>query len=64
MNKKLYNNIFITILVFSDFLSGALAFSLSFDFEDTNFFLSGADYDLIYAFFFDTVLLVSYIFFC
>ncbi len=51
MNKKLYNNIFITILVFSDFLSGALAFSLSFDFEDTNFFLSGADYDLIYAFF-------------
>ncbi len=43
MNKKLYNNIFIITLLFSDFLSGILAFSLSFDFGYLNSFLNISD---------------------
>ena len=51
MNKKLYNNIFIAILLSSDFLSGVLAFTFSYDFENTNFFLSGSDYGSMYTIF-------------
>tara|TARA_Y100000768_G_scaffold383984_1_gene367120 strand:- start:2075 stop:3472 length:1398 start_codon:yes stop_codon:yes gene_type:complete len=51
VNKKLYNYIFITILLSSDFLSGALAFAISFDFKYSNFFLSGYDYGPLFAFF-------------
>ncbi len=51
MNKKLYNNLFIAILLFSDFLSGALAFAFTFEFKYTNFFLRNSDYGLIYTFF-------------
>ena len=51
MNKKLYNNIFIAILLFSDFLSGTLAFGVSFDSKYTNFFLSGSDYGPMYIIF-------------
>ena len=51
MNKKLYNNIFIAILLLSDFLSGTLAFGVSFDFKITNFFLGGSDYGPMYIIF-------------
>ena len=51
MNKKLYNNIFIAILLFSDFLSGLIAFVYTFDFKYTNFFLSVSNYSTIYTIF-------------
>ncbi len=62
MNKKLYNNIFIAILLFSDFLSGTLAFGVSFDSKYTNFFLSDSDYGPMYIIF-CTQLCWSFIFF-
>ena len=47
MNKKLYNNILIATLIFSDFLSGIFSYSLVFNYQNLDNFLKGYSSEII-----------------